>query len=164
MKPTPEEERLMNNFLPGKISKDGFLGSDSRHIHDIVEEDMRILEALDVDRTYLADRLHFFIRSGRQGLGMPVEEEGYRIEVNWQRGMLPCPFGEPGLHPKLMAVVTHSASGKTIRYSQLSVHLIRRHGFFGGKGSFFRLEPRELVHFFCDRAGLACAKDPETAD
>jgi hypothetical protein len=32
-----------------------------------------------------------------------------------------------------------------VQWSDLSIHLIGAHGFFEGRGSFFRLEPAELV-------------------
>jgi len=35
MKPTPLETKLLNNFKRGKITKDGFLGDDTRQFHDI---------------------------------------------------------------------------------------------------------------------------------
>jgi hypothetical protein len=59
--------------------------------------------------------------------------------------MVPCPFGEPGLHPKMMTLIINRSTKKEIRYTQLGLHMIRKHGFFGGRGSAFRLEPKSLV-------------------
>lgn len=39
MKPTPLETKLLDNFKPGKITKDGFLGDETRHIHDIIKKE-----------------------------------------------------------------------------------------------------------------------------
>jgi hypothetical protein len=36
-------------------------------------------------------------------------------------------------------------SGQTVQWSDLSIHFIGTHTFFEGKGSFFRIEPAELV-------------------
>jgi hypothetical protein len=36
------------------------------------------------------------------------------------------------------------SAGRT-RWSDLNTHLIGQHDFFGGKGSMFRVEPREIV-------------------
>jgi len=38
MKPTPLEKKVLDNFKPGKISKDGFLGDDTRNVYDIFKE------------------------------------------------------------------------------------------------------------------------------
>ena len=147
MKLLPQEEKLRERFDPGKLSRDGFLGDDTRHIHDIIQADGRILSCLGVNREGIADRLQDFIEEGKKGLETTVDLGEYTVQVRWQRGMIPCPFGERGLHHKIIATVFHKKLGKTFRFSQLNVHMIREHGFFEGKGSLFRLEPRELVRY-----------------
>lgn len=136
---------MQTHFGPGRISKDGFLGEDSRHIHDIIQEDQRILSSLGWTSERIADRLQFFIDEGKKGLEGKVSVGKCIVCVRWDRGMVPCPFNEPGLHPKIVATVFSPAQKREIRYSQLSVHLIRRHSFFGGKGSVFRLEPKTVL-------------------
>lgn len=145
MKQTPQEKKIQPNFESGKISKDGFLGSDNRHIHDIIQADQLILNRLNVSLNDIADRLQFFIEQGKKGLEGRVDLGDYVVQLTWGRGKLPCPFGEPELHNKIIAIVFNKKSAKIIKYSQLSVHMIREHGFFEGKGSPFRLEPEELV-------------------
>jgi hypothetical protein len=146
MKQTPQEKQLYENFKPGKITKEGFLGQDRRHIHDIIEEDAHTVSQLDVTNKQIADRLQYFIEEGKKGLETPVELENYTTQVIWRRGMLPSPFGDPKrLYHKIVATVTNKKLQKTIQYTQLNVHMIRDHGFFEGKGSVFRLEPEELV-------------------
>ena len=49
MKQTPQEKQLYENFKPGKITLDGFLGDDTRHIHDIIED----TALSDDERSYL---------------------------------------------------------------------------------------------------------------
>ncbi|MFH1940502.1 MAG: hypothetical protein ABIL68_00230 [bacterium] len=145
MKPQPEEIEIHNNFKPGGITKDGFLGSDARHVHDIVGEDGRTLAQLGIDPEAVADRLQYFIEEGKKGLENTVDLGDFTVQVRWQRGMLPCPFGEKGLHHKLIATVYHKKMDRSLRYSQLNVHMIREHGFFEGKSSIFRLDPEEVV-------------------
>jgi hypothetical protein len=145
MKTTSSEKEIRSNFEPGKLTKDGFLGSDRRHIHDIVRADEATLARIKMDVSRIADRMQDLIEKGKEGIESPVQSGDHRIQVQWGRGMLPCPFGEPGLHHKLVAEVSNERLHSSIRYSQLSVHLIRAHGFFGGKGSVFRIEPEEIV-------------------
>ena len=136
--------------MTGGISRSGFLGSDTRHIHDIIREDERILYRLGIDCESIAENLQDFIEEGKKGLETWVSKGAYEVQVRWQRGMLPCPFGEPGLHHKLIANLRNTRTRKTIRFSQLNVHMIRAHGFFEGKGSAFRIEPEELAEFLRD--------------
>jgi len=145
MKETPPERKIYENFKPGQISKDGFLGNDARHIHDIILADQRQLDALGISAQTIADRLQYFINEGKQGLEGPVDVEHFRVEVIWSRGAIPCPFGERGVHSKILATLENKSLHATIRYSQLSVHLIREHTFFAGEGSPFRLDPVEVV-------------------
>ena len=148
MKQTPQEKQLYENFKPGKITKEGFLGDDKRHIHDIIEADEHVLARLGVSLDQIADRLQYFIEEGKKGLETPVELEGFISTVIWRRGMLPSPFSDPKrLYHKIVATVKNTKLQKELTYTQLNVHMIRDHGFFEGKGSVYRLEPEELVEF-----------------
>lgn len=145
MKLTPQEKAVTELFEPGILSRDGFLGSDSRHVHDIIDADQRELARLGIGQNDVADRLSFFIEEGKRGLESPVDLEDFTIQVRWQRGLILCPFGEKRRLPKLVATVCSKKLNRCIRYSQLNVHMIREHGFFEGKGSTFRLNPSELA-------------------
>lgn len=145
MKRTPEEIKLRSNFEPGTLSKDGFLGEDDRHVHDIIEADEKTLLRLNVTNELIADRLQYFIEVGKKGLETAVDLGDYSVQVIWQRGMMPCPFGERGLHHKIIATVINKNMDRRIRYSQLNVHMIREHGFFEGRGGVFRLDPEVVV-------------------
>ena len=145
MKQTHEEKKQYPNFQPGKITRDGFLGTDTRHIHDIIDSDIRTLGKLGKTKEEIADRLQYFIDTGKEGLESHVDLGDYMVKIDWDRGMLPCPFNERGLHHKIIARVLMKTTGKSICYSQLNVHMIREHGFFEGHGSAYRLDPEKLI-------------------
>ncbi|MBD3308448.1 hypothetical protein GF339_18620 [candidate division KSB3 bacterium] len=146
MKQTPQEQKIHKNFQPGEITKEGFLGTDARHIHDIIDEDMQTLARLGVTTEQIANRLQYFIEEGKKGLETVVNLGDYTTHVRWSRGMLPSPFGDPKrLYHKIVATVVNKTLHKELRYTQLNVHMIRDHGFFEGKGSVFRLEPEDVV-------------------
>ena len=146
MKQTPQEQKIYDDFKPGKITKEGFLGDDTRHVHDIIEEDMHTLARLGVTQEQIADRLQYFIEEGKKGLETPVDLGDFTTQVIWRRGMLPSPFGDPKrLYHKIVATVFNKHLNKELRYTQLNVHMIGDHGFFEGKRSVFRLEPEEVV-------------------
>ena len=150
MKQTPQELKLLTNFKPGKISKDGFLGNDTRHIHDIIQADQLTLSRLGITHEEIGNRLQFFIDRGKEGIENEIDLGEFTVKIFWSKGMLPCPFGEAELYYKIIATIYNKKSNKEIKYSQLTVHLIKEHGFFQGKGSVFRLEPEELVEFLSD--------------
>ena len=147
MKQTPQEKKILSNFQAGKITKDGFLGHDTRHLHDIIEEDLRVLSTAGVTNEEIAARLQFFIDEGKKGIDNIVDIGDFIVTISWSRGMLPCPFGEPRLHHKIMATVMNKKLNIEIKYSQLNVHMIKEHGFFEGKGSTFRVEPIDIIRF-----------------
>jgi hypothetical protein len=71
------------------------------------------------------------------------------VRAEEHRGMIPCPWGHPqGLFYKSYVELQDKISGETLIWSDLSIHLIRDHGFSQGKGSPFRLEPRVLKQVF----------------
>ena len=162
MKQTPQEKQMYENFLPGKITKGGFLGDDTRHLHDIIEEDLHTLTQLGVTEEQIADRLQYFIEEGKKGLETPVDLGDYVTQVIWRRGMLPSPFGGPKrLYHKIVATVKNKALNKELIYTQLNVHMIRDHGFFEGKGSVFRLEPKNVVEILDIRSEAASSEEAD---
>jgi hypothetical protein len=52
-----------------------------------------------------------------------------------------CPFGDPGLYPKNYVIVENKKINERLIFSCLSIHLIREHGFYQGRGSPFRIDP-----------------------
>lgn len=147
MKRLPQEKKLHKNFLPGEIIQHGFLGNDPRHIHDIIKEDLQMLEQEGITPEQIADRLQYFTDKGKEALGNKLGVDTYTVRVDWARGMIPCPFGEPGLHHKITVYITNTTLNVCITFSQLSIHMIRKHGFFAGRGSVYRLEPVDLAGF-----------------
>ena len=148
MKKTPEENKIEKNFLPGALSSKGFLGKDTRHIHDIILDDDRLLSKLGLDRNALAVQLQKILNTGKAGLEAPVDYGDFQIVTKWDRGMGPCPFGEPGLYPRITVTICSkdTRANLCVSYTQLSIHLIRKHGFLGGKGSPFRIDPEKFIN------------------
>lgn len=152
MKQTPEEQKREIRFQAGQIAKSGFLGDDTRHVHDIIRADEKVLAQSGWSREEIADRLSRLMDEGEKGLEGEVDLGEYVVRVHWSRGLIPCPFGEPGLHSKIVVHVFNKTWEKEIRYTQLSVHMIRKHGFWGGKGSVFRLEPKDVIRLLATDA------------
>ena len=127
MKQTPQERRIFKNFKTGAMTKNGFLGDDTRHLHDIILDDKQTLDSLGLSCEDAADVLQFYMEEGKKGFEGEINVGSITVQTRWDRGMIPCPFGERGLHPKIIATVSDKKNRKELRYSRLSIHLIRQH-------------------------------------
>jgi len=144
MKQSSDFNKAQKNMAPGVLTADGFLGSDTRNIVDIVEADQEALAKLGITLEQILERLKFLKKEGEKGLGEPVSvAQTWLVRVDETRGTLPCPW-EDGIFHKVNCEVTHQASGERIVYNDLILHLLEVHGFFQGKGSSFRLDPEAL--------------------
>lgn len=47
MKPTAQELKTIQRMQPGVITLSGFLGSDTRHLNEIIADDAAVLNRLD---------------------------------------------------------------------------------------------------------------------
>lgn len=146
MKQTPELDRVQARMQPGVLTLNGFLGSDGRRLADILAADGAVVHSHGVTHRQLAARLDELTRRGRDLMEGEVELDGtYAVRVRDDRGVMPSPWGD-GNFGKGEVEMRHLPSGKTFRWNELTLHLVRMHGFYGGHGSEYRLEPNDLIH------------------
>lgn len=145
MKQTPQLEEVQAKMAPGVLTLKGFLGEESRKLSEILAQDQMTLAHLGFSQQKIADRLEHLSKEGAQKLeGETFLEDRYRVTYREDRGLIPCPWGD-GRFEKGETTVVDSQTNKTFRWNSLTLHMIRVHGFFSGKGSYFRLEPSELI-------------------
>lgn len=131
----------------GHITRDGLLGFDKRSIEEIIRADAETVKKFGLTHRQIAERMKFFRNEGKKGLGGFVKVNPYfEVSCDMARGLLTCPFGEPGMYRKTMITVRNLRLGMEIAYSDLNIHLVAEHGFYEGKGSLFRLEPVLLAN------------------
>jgi len=131
---------------PGVLTLHGFLGNDSRNLVEILDDDAAEVSRLGTKNSSIAERMQYFRNRGEEGLGEFISiDEDFEVRVETVRGKIPSPFGGPGLYSKTNTTVRNTKLGREVTYTDINIHLIRDHGFFEGKGSPFRQEPRELV-------------------
>jgi hypothetical protein len=129
----------------GNITREGFLGEDKRNLAEILEADQATVSHLGLTHEEIADRMEYFTEKGKAGLGTWVEvDEVYEVRVEDVRGKLPSPWGGPGLIPKRNTYLRNHSLDEEIVWTAMNERLIRRHGFYEGKGSPFRQDPRRL--------------------
>lgn len=121
-----------------------------------LEEDARRLVRLGVSSEALGQGLaELLAGAAKSDWFRPFRSGPYAVELRRRRGLISCPWApEEGMRCPAGAgsratanqfAITHRKSRRHLEGFELSVHLIRDHGFFGGKGSVFRIEPEDLA-------------------
>lgn len=146
MKQTVQMQQIQEKMKPGVITRDGFLGSDRRNLIDILVDDDAEVKRMDLDHRIVAERMVELRDKGMRGLGDFITvEPHFEVRVDSVRGKLPCPFGDPGVFPKTNTMVRNLELNREILFTDLNIHMILVHGFYEGKGSPFRVEPKDLA-------------------
>ena len=144
MKQPPDLEQAEKRMQPGVITRDGFLGHDGRQLEEILQEDENRVVRLHLTHHRIARRMKYFTAEGRKGLGNPVTvDEIYTVKVEEWRGVLTCPWDDAGLFRKGYVTVRNEELGEELTWTPLSIHMVREHGFYEGKGSTYRIEPED---------------------
>ncbi len=127
---------------PGRLTLEGFLGSDPRPLTQILDEDANTIRALGLTHEQIAERMHQLGERARGGLGTSVVvDDLYEVRIADVRGVIPCPWGHPGTYPKTNVSLRNLATGDELAWTALSVHMVCEHGFYQGRGSRFRVDP-----------------------
>jgi hypothetical protein len=146
MKQTVQMQAIQDKMKPGVIVRDGFLGTEARNLVDILTVDEGEVTRLGHTHQGIARRMIALREAGTAGLGELIDvPPHFEVRVDSVRGRLPCPFGDPGIFPKTNTTVRNTRLGREITYTDLHIHMIGSHGFYEGRGSQFRLEPRDLA-------------------
>lgn len=144
MKANPKLKKVYLNMQNGEISKEGFLGDDKRELNEIIEDDEKMIQSLNIEIEKITDKMEQLEIASIKGLGEPViVENKWEVKINEVKGYMVCPF-EDGIYRKHNIHIKNLKNNKEINFSDLSLHLIREHHFLQGKGSFYRLEPKIL--------------------
>ncbi|HPJ39926.1 MAG TPA: hypothetical protein PLT75_15905 [Spirochaetota bacterium] len=146
MKQSPDQSDLMKNFSPSKFSAGGFLGNDTRTIGEIISADLKVLEKNDIEKEALAGTLQSWYDRAKAAMGGETDiAPGVTAMYHEARGKIPSPFRGEGTFEKGDVVLREASSGKEVVLTCLSIHLIRAHGFFQGKGQRFRVDPADII-------------------
>ena len=119
-------------------------------------EDARRLAGLGVSAEDLGRRLaELLATAATSDWFRPFRGGPFDVELRRRRGLIPCPWapaetarctiGIGGRPTANQFAVRNRQSRRRLEGFEISVHLIRDHGFFGGPGTAFRIEPEELA-------------------
>ena len=146
MKESPQDKKLDEILRSSKLVAGGFMGVDRREVREIIDADATELAGLDLTREQVAERMQQITDLAKSGLGTWVRiDENLEAKVEEARGWLVCPWPHPGRFAKRITSLRSSRMGPSLSWSDLNIHLIGKHGFFEGKGSRFRIEPKNIV-------------------
>lgn len=123
-----------------------FMGSDLRKLYEILTDDHDVICSLGLTHDIVAARLEDITRKAKEALGDVIEiENRYEVKAEEARGSVPCPWQHPaGLFRKSRMELRDLRTGRKLLWTDLSIHMIRAHGFYQGRGSPYRLEPRDI--------------------
>ena len=76
MKQAPSDRQRHRRLQASKFSAEGFMGSDTRTVEEIVAEDGRVLEVAGVTRDDVAKAMRRIYDAARDALGSPVHVGG----------------------------------------------------------------------------------------
>ena len=146
MKESPENQKLEQLLRLSRLVAGGFMGSDTRSISEVIDADSTELTRLGFTKEQLAGRMQQITKLAIPGLGTWVRvDDTKEVSVQEAKGSLVCPWPHPGRYAKRITTIRDVQSSESIQWSDLNIHLIGQHGFFGGRGSMFRIEPEALV-------------------
>ena len=149
MKENPHIRHIVERLAPGVLSRDGFLGWDSRPLEEILEADHCTILSLGATHQELAGRLRKVLLAAKAGLGTKVRVSERLVAVYKEAmGRIPCPWGRCGTFAKGHIELIDTQSSRRIMFTALNVHMIAAHGFYQGRGSRYRLEPTEIYQLF----------------
>lgn len=145
MKQDPYLNAVEKQMKSGYITKEGFLGTDTRRLIDILNDDQATVNELGIDHEQIAARLKYLLEKAKEGLGTEVlVDDRFLVMADDVRGRLSCPWGHKGMYPKTNVHLKNIQNNEEIIYTALHIHLIGSHGFYEGRGSRFRLDPQKL--------------------
>jgi hypothetical protein len=147
MKESPQDKKLDEILRSSRLVAGGFMGEDERSVYEIISADANELGRLGLAKEQVAERMHQITNLAIPGLGTWVRiDQHLEAKVDEARGMLPCPWPHAGRFAKRITSLRSSRTGELLhRWSDLNIHLIGEHGFFEGKGSHFRIEPKSIA-------------------
>ena len=146
MKKSPKEAKLEEILRSSKLVADGFLGSDTRDVSEIIEIDAAALGKLQITCRQLAVRMQEITDIAKVALGNWIAVDDKRTaKVEEAKGSLICPWGHIGKFAKRVTTVKLIESGQIAQWSDLSIHFIAEHGFFEGRGARYRIDPEKLI-------------------
>jgi hypothetical protein len=131
------------------MSAKGFLGKEERLLDVLAEDNRFVVEKLGLTHQELARHLHLLgavaLKHAKEGaVEITYHGKRFRLVARLARGFQDSPFKD-GTKTNCNLTVVNLGTGKRLGYSLLVPHLIERYGFYEGKGTPYRVEPKAVL-------------------
>lgn len=147
--------KLEADMRPGakvEVGSDaGFLGPEEKLLDVLAGDNQLVVDELGLTHQELAKHLHALgsvaaWQADRGVKGEPFVYHGRRFKVTRvdSRGTQLSPFRD-GTESGSNVTVKNLESGKTLSYGLLCPYMIERYGFYEGKGTPYRVDPRAVA-------------------
>jgi hypothetical protein len=148
--------RLEKIMRPEALSRAGFLGKDEKLTEVMAADNRYVVEERGLTHQELARHLHALGAAGRllavkdkvpaATPGPPFRYHGrtYRVAVTISRGFQESPFDDD-TRSRTNVAVKNVDNGKELKYSLLVPFMVERYGFYEGRGTPYRVEPRKVL-------------------
>lgn len=146
-RPIEDLEREMRPGAVGEGGSDaGFLGRDEKLLDVMASDNELVLGELKLDHQRIARHLRILAALAPEDEQTEVAYQGrrFRIAVQTWRGYQESPFHD-GTKTNEDVTVTDVETGERLTYSLLVPDMIERYGFYEGKGTPYRVDPRRVV-------------------
>lgn len=141
---------LERDMRPKKLSKAGFLGADEKLLDVLAMDNDYVLGELGLTHQELARHLHVIgviargATNNDQWVTFRYHGQTFRAQLQCARGYQDSPF-QDDTKANCNATLENVATGKKLVYSLLVPMMMERYGFYEGKGTPYRVEPRQIV-------------------
>lgn len=147
MKTPPGDARLEDALRSSQMVAGGFMGTDSRRPLEVIEDDLDALSKRKLSPHVVGKRMHELTDFAAARFGDWVDDPSgnWQVKCDEYYGSLVCPWPHPGTYQKRITTARNKNNNRTVSWTDLNMHMIEEHGFFEGKGAFFRIEPAEVA-------------------
>jgi hypothetical protein len=132
-------------------SRAGFLGKDEKLLDVLAMDNKYVVDEQGLAHRELARHLHllgaigFWQKANKQeGAEFVYHGRRFKVTVQSAKGFQPSPFYDD-TRSNSNATVVNVATGKRLTYGLLVPYMVERYGFYEGRGTPYRLEPRAVL-------------------
>jgi hypothetical protein len=143
---------LEKDMRPGAASRAGFLGKDEKLLDVLAADNAYVVDEHGLTHQELARHLHLAGAIAAKHAAAGEKEfmyhgRRYKVKAVLFLGYQDSPFKD-GTRTDCDATIWNLSNGKKLSYSLLVPHMIERYGFYEGKGTSFRVDPRAVLEVF----------------
>jgi len=136
---------------PGHASYGGFLG-ENESLAEVLAADDATVQRLGVTHGQIADRLEYFVKKSCEWKPESISSKPritvdgkYLMDFRSYRGYQNCPWRDKAEYNNRELKVENTELGEAVSFPGLIVHLIRKHNFYEGRESPYRVDPEQVI-------------------